>query len=99
MQLHLQREGAEHLWYALRVQLLQVNGRVSEITNIDYVDQSPASSHRFLDLLDAIGGIQPRSPGSKLSSSNVHIIPEELLNREPRVAVAELLSQSRDRDE
>ena len=99
LQLHLKREGAENLWYAVRAHHLQVDGRVSEITTIDYVDQSPASSRRFLDLLDTIDGSQPRSPGSAVWGSKVHIIPEALLNREPRVAVEELLSQSRARDE
>jgi len=98
LQLHLKRECIESLWYARTLHLHQLDGRVAEITIVDYPNQPSGDMQDFLDLLDTIGGRPPRTHGATSSSAKVHIIPEDLLKLAPQAAVAELQKRSRDQE-
>jgi hypothetical protein len=88
-----------NLWYALSDRLYQVDGRVAEVTTIYFPGRFPRQSDRLLEVVQAIAERSPRGSDSERSKASFHVIPDALLELEPRDAVAELLRVSRDREE
>jgi hypothetical protein len=92
--LELQRE--QELWYAVTVRAYRGNGEFADTTYIRWPYYDPHNYHfqEFQDILASATGnppCYPDFPTSGYSKASVHVIDEELLEREPREVMAELL--------
>jgi hypothetical protein len=87
----------KHLWYALSDRLYQVDGRVAEVTTIYTPDRYSWQPDRLPELVAAIAAELPHDTNSQRLQAKLHIIPEALLSLEPRVAMAAVLAQFRNR--
>jgi hypothetical protein len=91
LQQFLERQGQEKLWYALTTRGHQQNGGFADITMIRRPCDDPPHLSELLDILATAGGNPPSDPNLDYSKAAVHIIAEEMANREPREVIAELL--------
>jgi len=88
----LERSGQENLWFAFTIRAHQVNGVAADITFIRHPYREPEDFREFLDILATAAGSPPDEPPAYYSGAEVHILPQELTEREPRAVVEELLS-------
>jgi hypothetical protein len=88
----LERGHNEHVWYALTVRGHQTNAEFGDITFIrsPYSDQTNFAE--FMDILAVAAGNPPADNAVDYSVASIDVLPEELLNREPRAVVRELLA-------
>jgi hypothetical protein len=88
-------EVQEHrdLWYALTLRGFQVNGEFADTTFIRRPYDEPDRFAEFLEIMAAAIG-SPRDLWKNLSSATVHLIPDELSERDPREVITELIGQS-----
>ena len=81
------------LWYALTVRGFQVNGEFADTTFIRRPYAEPDRFAEFLEIM-AAATVSPLDLGKNLSSATVHLIPDELSERDPREVITELIGQS-----
>jgi len=93
LQTFLERRGQEKLWYALTTRGYQVNGGIADITVIRHPHGARQHFQEFLDILATAAGNPPRYPTLHYSGAEVHILPGEVLERDPSEVVEELLSR------
>jgi hypothetical protein len=87
------RRVLERLWYASTTRGYQVNGGIVDITVIRHPYRDSEHFQEFLDVLATVAGNPPRYPTLHYSGAEVHVLPGELSEREPREVVEELLSR------
>jgi hypothetical protein len=87
----LETEDRQDLWYARTTRGHQVNGEVVDITVIRRPYDDPIHFSELLDVVATAAGKPPRDPEADYSEASVHILAQELLKREPREVMAELL--------
>jgi hypothetical protein len=86
----LEHRHQENPKYAVTVRGHQVNGGYGDITFVRHPYEDPRCFQEFLDLLAGVGGRRDCDTAADFPGTSVHIIPEELLNREPSEILAEL---------
>jgi hypothetical protein len=89
--LKLQRQ--EHLWYALTTRGHQVNGDFIDLTIVRRPFEDPVHFPELLDILATVAGSRPCDQAGDMSNAKVYVIPDEMVKREPRQAMAELLGR------
>jgi hypothetical protein len=87
----LVQQNQKNLWYALTIRGHQVNGEFIDLTIIRKPYDDPNGTPEMVQILNTVAGNPPRTPAMDFSTASVHIIPDDLLNREPREVVAALL--------
>jgi hypothetical protein len=90
----LERRGQTDLWYALTARGHQVDGRISDITFIRRPYSDSQHFREVLDVLATAAGDPAQYPTMSYAGAEVHILPRELSEREPREVVEELKSRS-----
>jgi hypothetical protein len=93
LRISLERRGQQNQWYALTTRFHQANGGVAEITFIRRPYREPQHFREFLDVLARAAPIPPRDPTLNYYRAELHILPRELTEREPREVIDELLSK------
>jgi hypothetical protein len=93
LQAILERRGQTDLWYALTTRGRQVNGAIADITVIRHPHRDSEHFQEFLEVLATAAGDPPHDPTLDYSGAEVHILPRELSDREPREVVEELISR------
>ncbi len=88
----LERSGQQNLWFALTTRHHQINGGAENLTYIRYPYLEPDHFRELLNVLAIAAGKPPLDPSRFESGCAVHIVPEELSDREPRAVVEQLLS-------
>lgn len=78
------------LRYAVTMRGHQVDGGHSDIHFIRRPGEDPGHFQELLDSLADINGTPDRDPAADFPGPSVHVIPDELLDREPREIIAEL---------
>jgi hypothetical protein len=81
------------LWYALTVRGFQVNREFADTTFIRRPYAEPDRFAEFLEVM-AAANMSPPDLWKNLSSATVHLIPDELSERDPREVITELIDQS-----
>jgi hypothetical protein len=94
LQILLEQKGQEDLWYAITVRGHQANGDPADITFIRHPYSDPANLQEFLVVLATTKGKPPADSIVDFSTAEIHVLPRELLNRDPRETLKELLSLS-----
>jgi hypothetical protein len=90
----LERRVEENRWYALTTRGYQANGDVADIILIRRPDREPQHFQELEDILASLAsatGDPPRDPSSRYFGAKLHILPRELIEREPRAVIEELL--------
>ena len=92
----LERRHQVELWYAITIRAYQKSGEFADTTYIrrPYYERLDWQFQEFLDILATAAGSPPYYPDfptSSFSNIAVYVIDEELLKREPREVMAELL--------
>ncbi len=87
----LELEGREDLWYALTARGHQIDGHFADITMIRRPYDDPSHFPELMEILATIAGAPSRHAEADFSRASVHIIAEDLLEREPREVMAGLL--------
>jgi hypothetical protein len=91
LQQFLKLPDQDDMWYAVTMRLHQVNGHFEDTTFIRRPCDDPNHMEELLQILATVAGNPPRSPVVDFREASVHCIPRELLKREPRKLMAELL--------
>jgi hypothetical protein len=94
LQAMLERRGQTDLWYALTTRGHQVNGGIAHVTVIRRPYRDSEHFQEFLDVLATATDDPPHYSTLGYSGAEVHILPRELTEREPREVVEELTSRS-----
>jgi hypothetical protein len=87
----LEVRGQERLWYALTIRGYQVAGGHADLTFVRQPHVDPGHFFELLTILAAAAGNPPVDAAEGLSTAALHILPQELLRREPREVMVELL--------
>ena len=94
----LKLRNEDDIWYALTVRSHQFNGGFADISMI----RRPCRDlQQFLELQAVLATAAGNPPGTlavDFSTASVCVFPNELLRREPREVVAELLGQGNSQD-
>jgi hypothetical protein len=78
------------LWYAFCMRGHLVNGQCYDIRIIRWPCHEPREFPELSEVLATAAGNPPRDSTIEFSGASVHVIPDELLEREPREIIAEL---------
>ncbi len=81
----------DDMWYAVTNRLHQVDGGFVDLTLIRRPYNDPSHFEELLQILATVAGNPPHTPDTDYSKAEVHRIPQELLKRDPRKLMAELL--------
>jgi hypothetical protein len=81
------------LWYAYTLRAYQDDGGAADITFIRHPYCEPEHLQEFHDVLAAAAGISPRHSVLHIAGAEVHILPGELCQRDPRAVIEQLLAQ------
>lgn len=87
----LESDGRKDLWYAITTRGYQVNGELREGTVIRWPYNDATHFAELLDTLATADESPPRSFGPDNAKPRIHILPEELLEHDPRAVMADLL--------
>jgi hypothetical protein len=87
----LELNNRKDLWYALTMRGHQADGNIVEMTFIQWPYDDSRHFRELQDILATAAGNPPRNPGPDYSKASIYIIAQELLKREPREVMAELL--------
>jgi hypothetical protein len=90
---YLERHGLGDVWYALTYQGYQVNGEISEITQVRRASEWTGHFEEVRNIVSTIAGKPPRYEGLDFSLARVCIIPESLFTADPREAVTKLMTR------
>ncbi len=82
-------EGLENSWYGSTVRLFQANGRSWDSSGLGFLTDS--SFRHNLAVLQTLAGRPPQAPKLDYSRARIVIIPRQLENEEPLLALEELL--------
>jgi hypothetical protein len=93
LQTELKRRGLNDAWYALTYRGYQVNGDRAEITQVRRISEAYAHVEEFRDMMAMAAGHPPRHERREFSQVKVEIIPDTLLNADPRKAVSQLIPE------
>jgi hypothetical protein len=81
------------LWYAVNLRGFQANGEFADTT---FIRRPYAETDRFAEFLEIMAAATASPPKlwRNLASATVHLIPDELSERDPREVITELIGQS-----
>jgi hypothetical protein len=81
------------LWYAVTLRGFQANGEFADTT---FIRRPYAETDRFAEFLEIMAAATASPPKlwRNLASATVHLIPDELSERDPREVITELIGQS-----
>jgi hypothetical protein len=88
----LERCGQKNVWYAMTLRLHQADGDFVDIAFIRQPYRQLCLFSEFLVILAVAAGDSPDKPPDEFSTTFVHLLPESLLKRDPRDAIADLLA-------
>jgi hypothetical protein len=91
LQRFLEVRGQGGLWYAVTIRGYQAEGRHEDLTEIRWPQQGARDFPEFLAILSALAEDQPTDPANQYSTASFHVLPQALIEREPREVMAELL--------
>jgi hypothetical protein len=87
----INRRTWDNLWYALTIRAYQVDGGAADITFIRHPFREPCYVKEFHHVLAAAAGISPRHSTVGYNRAEVHILPVDVAEREPREVMEALL--------
>lgn len=88
----LERQGIAHSWYAFTRIGRQMNGELSEITQVRQTNELDGHVEEFLGVLSTAAERPPRGENLDFSRAEVRLIPERLLAEGPRNGLTELMA-------
>ena len=88
---YLEDRGERDLWYALTVRSYLVDGGLDDTTFIRHPFREPERFSELLGILAVAAGSPHAGAGTELDSALNHVVPDRLLEHDPRDAMAELL--------
>jgi hypothetical protein len=92
LQRFLDLQNGKDVWYAMTTRGYQVNGKMVDITFLRWPYEDSSHFPEVLDVLATAAGNPPRDADVDQSKAPIHIIGQELLKRDPRKVMAELIS-------
>jgi hypothetical protein len=88
----LKGNGSAPVWIAFRVRHYSRDGRSTDVRHFSYpCDETGPAFQQCLDLLVTAAGKPPHYPTVDFSTAKVGVIPERLIERNPRDVVDELM--------
>jgi hypothetical protein len=94
LQTPVEHRTQENLWYALTKRLYNSDGTWADVTYTRRPYREPWRFPEFLDVLAMVARDPPSESGSVYYGAELHILPSELSEREPREVLTELLNGS-----
>jgi hypothetical protein len=89
---HFEIRGQEKMWYAMIVRSHDAEGDFVDIPFVRWPYNEPDLFHEFLKILALATGKPTGEPNGWLSTASSSLLPDGLLKRDPREAVADLLN-------
>jgi hypothetical protein len=93
LQTELRRRGLNDAWYAVTYRGYQVDGAAVEITQVRRISEAHAHIEEFRDMMAIAAGHPPHHEVQEFSHVKLEIIPDTMLNADPRKAVSQLIAE------
>ena len=87
----LELRGQENVWYAMQLRGHYDDGLIVDTPIVRRPYTAPQSFPELLEILSIVAGKSPGEPTDRFMATVVSLLPESLLTRDPRDAVADLL--------